>query len=397
MNFRRTALYAITGIAVLAALIWAFAPQPIEVEVATAQRGRFENAIEEDGRTRLRDRFVVSAPVAARLTRITLREGDRVQAGDTVAVLTPLMSTLFDDRSQREAAARARAAQAAVKGADARVERARVTQDESRLEFQRVEKLAREGFVSLSRLDSARHALDGSQREFDVAQAAREMALYEREQALASVRPADSATVAGRPHQVRAPVSGVVLRVPFQSETTVASGAALMDIGDPLRMEVVAEFLTTDAVLATPGTRASIERWGGPPLEGRVRRVEPAAFTKVSALGIEEQRVNVLIDIPAPPPAWFILGDGFRVTVRVITETAENVITVPVGALFQHSNGGMAVYIIEGNHARLRPVEITSRNGQAGWVRSGLLEGQRVVVYPPPGLSHDSRVRVRAS
>lgn len=392
----RMALYAAAGLAAIGALGWAFSPRPVEVETATVERGHFEHAIEEDGRTRLRDRYTVSAPVAAHLSRMTLREGDRVKAGDTVAVLTPVMPSLFDERSQREVAARARAAQAAVSGADARVERARVAQDEARLEHQRTDKLARDGFVSLSRLDSVRLALDGTGRELQAAQAAREVAVQERELAQASVQAPRHGGSTGRPLNVRAPLSGVVLRVPLRSEATVNAGIALMDIGDPLQMEVVAELLTTDAVNAKPGTPASIERWGGAPLEGRVRLVEPSAFTKVSALGIEEQRVNVLVDILAPPAAWMSVGDGFRVTVRVITISADDAVLVPVGALFPRGNGGMAVYVLDGTHARLQPVEITARNSNVGWVRNGLSQGQRVLVYPPPGVADGSRVRVRS-
>lgn len=390
----RMALYGAAGLVALAALGWALAPRPLEVEAGTVERGHFEHAIEEDGRTRLRDRYVISAPVTAHLSRVTLREGDRVQAGDTVAVLTPVMPSLFDERSLREVTARAKAAQAAVSGAQARVERARLAQDEATLEFQRTEKLAREGFVAASRLDSARLTLDGLRRELEAAQAARDMAVHEREQAQASVLPASTGVAAGRPLEVRAPVSGVVLRVPLPSENTVMAGAALLDIGDPSQMEVVAELLTTDAVHATPGTRASIERWGGSPVQGQVRRVEPAAFTKTSALGIEEQRVKVLIDITSPPAQWLALGDGFRVTVRVITISTDDALMVPVGALFPGGNGAMAVYVLEGGKARLRPVQIVARNGSVGWVREGLTQDERVIVYPPPGVADGRRVRV---
>lgn len=395
MKMKRTILAASAIALAAAGLAWAFAPRPLEVEAAAVERGRFEQSIDEDGRTRLRDRYVVSAPVTARLSRIALREGDRVEAGDTVAVLMPVMSSLFDERSQREAVARAKAAEAAVAGAQARVERTRLAQEEARLELQRTERLAREGFLATSRLDSARLALDGARRELEAAQAARDMAVHERTQALAATQPAAAATPTGRPLPVKAPVSGTVLRVPLQSEATVLAGAALLDIGDPQRMEIVAELLTTDAVNAKPGARASIERWGGPPLQARVRRVEPAAFTKVSALGIEEQRVNVLLDISSPPAAWLAMGDGFRVTVRVITASADDALTVPVGALFPHADGGMAVYLLDGNRARLQPVELAARNGSMGWVRTGLQAGQRVIVYPPPGVADGGRVRVR--
>ncbi|QBK05412.1 efflux RND transporter periplasmic adaptor subunit [Hylemonella gracilis] len=389
------ALYATAGIVTVAALGWAFSAQPLEVEVAAVDRGHFERAIEEDGWTRLQDRYVVSSPVAARLSRMGLREGDRVQAGDAVAVLTPVMPSLFDERSQREATARFKAAQAAVSAASAQVEHAKVMENEARIELQRTEQITRGGFASPSHLDSARLALEASTRELEAALAAREVAVQEREQAQASLQPVDDRMVAGRPLAVRAPVSGVVLRVPIQSETTVAPGAALLEIGDLRRMEVVAQLLTADAVQAKPGTRVSIERWGGPPLEGRVRRVEPAAFTKVSALGIEEQRVNVLVDIRSPPSEWLAMGDGFRVSVRVITASTDDAVIVPVGALFPLGSGGMAVYVLDGRHARLQPVDIVARNGNVGWVRSGLNPGAQVLVYPPPGVTDGARVAVR--
>jgi HlyD family secretion protein len=381
--------------ATLAALGWAFAPRPIAVEVATVTQGRFEQAIEEDGRTRLKDRYTISAPVAARLARITLREGDPVAAGDIVAVLTPVMSPMVDERSRREASARLEAADANVDAAKARVARARISQEEARLELDRNDKLAKEGFVAPSRLDSARLALAGARRELQAADAQLDMAGHDRQQAAAALQPAGAGIAAGRPLPVRSPVAGVVLKVTHQSEGTIATGAALMDVGDPSRMEVVAELLTTDAVQAKPGTRTVIERWGGPPVEAKVRMVEPAGFTKVSALGIEEQRVNVLVDVAAAPAAWRSMGDGFRVGVRVVTTSADSATLVPVGALFPNGPG-MAVYRLDGTRARLQPVELGGRNGTMAWVRRGLEPGQGVVLYPPSAVRDGQRVQIRA-
>lgn len=391
---RNTALWAGAALAAAAGLAWAFSPRPVEVEAAVVERGRFEQSIEEDGRTRLKDRYTVSAPLAARVARITLREGDRVAAGDAVAVLTPVMPSMVDARGKAEASARLRAADAGIALARARAERARVAQEEARLELQRTEKLAREGFLSAARLDGARLALDGARRELEAAQASQQVALHERAQAEAALQPV-TAAANGQPVVLRSPVAGVVLRVPAQSEATIAPGTALMDIGDPSRMEVLAQLLTTDAVQARPGTRVAIERWGGPPAEGRVRLVEPAAFTKVSALGIEEQRVNVLIDVDKAPDAWRTMGDGFRVGVRVITGSADNAVLVPVGALFPFSDGGTAVYRIEGGRAALQAVELDGRNGSMAAVRSGLKPAQEVIVYPPPTVADGKRVRVR--
>lgn len=391
---RRNVLVAAGIVAALAGLAWAFAPRPTEVEVALVERGRFEQAIEEDGRTRVKDRYTISAPTVARVSRITLREGDAVAAGDAVAVLSPVVPVILDERSTREAQARLKAADAGVSMAAARVERARVAQEEAQLELHRVERLAREGYMSPARLDTARLARDGARRELEAAAAQRDVAAQDRAQAAAVLQPVTTAA-RGNPLVVRSPVPGVVLKVPQQSEGTVAAGTALMDVGDPSRMEVIAQLLTTDAVQARPGTPVSIERWGGPAVTATVRRVEPAAFTKVSALGIEEQRVNVVIDIAQPPPAWRSMGDGFRVTARVITASEDGAMLVPVGALFPHADGGLAVYRVEGSRARLRPVELNGRNAMVGSVREGLSAGDAVVLYPPPTLVDGSRVQAR--
>ncbi|WP_096695547.1 efflux RND transporter periplasmic adaptor subunit [Polaromonas sp. AER18D-145] len=391
---KTTWLWIAAGAAVLAALVWAFSPRPVEVETATVKQDHFEQSIEEDGRTRLKDRYTVSAPVAARVARMVLREGDSVAAGDVVAVLTPVMSSMVDERSAREATARLKAAAAGVERASARVARARISLQEAQLEKERTEKLAGEGFLSASRLDAVRLAQSGARRELEVADAEREMAVQEKAQAAAALQPAAAGSSSTRPLSVRSPVSGVVLRVPQPSEANIAAGAALLDIGDPLQMEVISELLTTDAMQATAGRRVVIERWGGPPVEGLVRRVEPAAFTKVSALGVEEQRVNVLIDVSNPPEAWRSMGDGFRVSVRIVTASIEQAVLAPLGALFPHGKG-MAAYRLDGRHARLQPVEVGARNNNEAWLRSGLTEGQTVIVYPPATIRDGSKVHVR--
>lgn len=395
MPQRKTWMLAAVVVAAVAALGWAFAPRPLEVEAAPVTQGRFEQAIEEDGRTRLLERYTVSAPVASRLARITLREGDPVAAGDTVAVLTPLLSPMVDDRSRREAAARLKAAAAGISRATARVERARVGQEEARLEVGRTEKLAGDGFVSSSKLDAARLAVTAARREYETAVAEREIAVQEQAQAQAALTPAEAGAKTGRPLAVHAPVSGVVLKVTQPSEATIAAGSPLLDIGDPARMEVISELLTADAVQAEPGRRVVIDRWGGPATEGRVRRVEPAAFTKVSALGIEEQRVNVVIDVPQPPPAWRGMGDGFRVGVRVITASVDQAVLVPVGALFPHE-GAMAVYRVDGRKARLQPVQVADRNATVAWVRGGVTPGQTVILYPAAAVADGRSVKIRA-
>jgi HlyD family secretion protein len=396
MHVTRTRLAAAAaGIAALALLAWSFTPRPVAVETAAATAGRFEQGIEEDGRTRLKERYTVSAPVAARLLRITLKEGDSVRAGDPVAALVPAMPSLVDDRSAREAQARVQAAGANLVAARARVERAAVAVEEATLELRRTERLAAEGFLAPARLDSARLAAAAAQRELQGARAAQDVAAHGREQAAAALLPPGSGAQPGRPLVLRAPVDGVVLKVAQASEATLPAGTPLVDIGDPRRLEIVAELLTTDAVQARPGSRAVVERWGGPPLAAVVSRVEPGAFTKVSALGVEEQRVKVLLDVQDPPLAWSVMGDGFRVTVRVITQAVDPAVLVPVGALFPVGDGGMGVYRIDGGRARLQVVDVGGRNGREAWARDGLQPGQVVIVYPPPTVEDGKRVQVR--
>jgi len=387
------------GAAAVLALAWAFAPRPLEVEVATVSQGRFESSIEDDGKTRLRDRYVVSAPLAGVLERIALREGDAVQAGAVVAMLTPVLSPLLDTRTLREQQARVEVTQANVQRAQARIEGARVAVQQARNEQQRSEQLARQGFVAATKLETDRLAVLAAQKELDAAVEELHVAGHEVEQARAALMAVQGpGRVGAHGFSLRAPVSGRVLRVAQTSEATVALGTPLVELGDTARMEIVAELLTTDALQARPGSRVVIERWGGEgTLLGRVRQVEPAAFTKVSALGVEEQRVKVLIDIASPPEQWRGLGDGFRVGVRIITQTVDSAVKVPVSAVFPvpGAEGGMAVFAFDDGRARLLQVEVAARNAGEAWVRSGIPPGARVIIYPPAGVRDGARVRER--
>lgn len=388
--------------AAVALLAWAFAPRPVEVEVATATTGRFEATIDEDGKTRLRDRFVVSAPLTGMLTRVNLREGDAVQAGDVIATLTPALSPLLDERSVREQQARLDTAEAQVQRARARIDGAKVSLLQARQEVQRTEQLARQGFVSLTKLDTERLAVQAAEKELEVAVEEQHIADHGVEQARAALLAVRAPRGQGaRAFALRAPVDGQVLRVALTSEGTVALGTPLIELGDTRRLEIVADLLTTDALQARPGSRVRVERWGGGTvLDGRVRRVEPAAFTKVSALGVEEQRVKVLIDLTTPPAQWQALGDGFRVGVRIVTTSVDDAVKVPVGAVFPlpaaaGKPAGMAVFTLRGGSAVLTPVQIGGRNGAEAWVQSGLAAGASVLIYPPAKVTDGARVSVR--
>jgi HlyD family secretion protein len=391
---------AAAGLAAVGLLAWAFAPRPIEVETAPVTRGHFESGIDEDGKTRLRDRYVVSAPLAGVLSRIGLREGDAVDADAVVATLRPTLSPMVDERTLREQQARLETAQAQVDRATARVEGAKVALTQAKNEAQRSEQLARQGFVSATKLDSDRLAAQAAQKDLDAATEERHIAGHEVEQAraaLSAVRGTDR-----RGFALRAPIRGRVLKVAQTSETTVAMGTPLIEVGNTARLEVVAELLTTDALKARPGAKVRIERWGGSvPLEGRVRSVEPAAFTKVSALGVEEQRVKVLVDLVSPPQEWQALGDGFRVSVRIVTVSVDQAVQVPVSAVFPlpdregEAHSRTAVFVLDGGHARAAVVTVGGRNGTHAWLQTGPSPGAAVIVYPPASLVDGARVKAR--
>jgi HlyD family secretion protein len=392
---------AVTLLAGAALLAWAFAPRPLEVQTAVAAQGRFEAAIEDDARTRLRERYVVSAPLAGRLQRLALHEGDRVEAGAVLAAVEPVLPPLLDERALREQRAQLDIAQANVQRADARLARARVARLQAANDSRRTVELAEQGFVAPTRVEADRLALSAAERETEAAESERLVALHGVAQARAAIE-AVRQPGPGRAFELRAPVSGTVLRVLQTSEASIAIGTPILELGDMGDLEIVAELLTSDALQAVPGSRVAVERWGGEgTLEGRVRRVEPAAYTKVSALGVEEQRVRVLIDLVAldrAPARWRMLGDGFRVGVRIVTVSEEHALKVPVSAVFpspDDGGAGMAVFVVEDGRAQLRRIELGGRNGIEAWVRQGLTAGATVIVYPPPALQPGQRVRGR--
>ena len=423
---KKTWLMAIGSTAVLVlGLVWAFAPRPLAVELAPVVLGHFETTIDEDGKTRLTDRYVVSAPLAGRLARITLKEGDAVSVDMPLAQLSSVLPSMLDERTLREFRARAEGAQDNVSRAGSRIARAQVSLDQAKNEVRRSEPLAQQGFVASIKVEEDRLNTAGAQRELEAAAAERRMAVHELEQtqaAISAVQPpavsagTNTGTEAGSTagsgkgsFTVRAPSAGRVLRVLQTSEGAAALGTPLIEIGDTHQMEIIAELLTTDALVARPGSRVMIERWGGPTtLDGRVRSVEPAAFTKVSALGVEEQRVRVVIEITSPQALWQAFGDGYRVSVRIVTMAEDKAVQVPVSAVFplpaensESANGRpptaprFAVFVADAGRARQVPVQLGARNGSAAWIRSGLAPGHQVIVYPPATVKDGQRVAAR--
>ena len=384
------------GLLIVGALVAVAAwPRATAVEVATVSSGPMMVTIDEDGRTRVRDRFVVTAPVAGELLRIELRPGDRVERGKTrLAAVRPAAPMPLDARSRAEAEAAVQSAEAAVGRLTAELGRARTAAAQAHRELARAQSLAAGGAVAreeVERRQTEVAAADDAVRagEFAIAQAR-----YELDVARARLAsPADGRPV--RDWVITAPVDGVVLTRFRESQGVVPAGQPLVEIGDPTRLEIVADMLSSDAVKIQPGSRVLIEEWGGPDtLVGRVRRIEPAGFTKVSALGVEEQRVNVVIDFDSTAGAARALGDNFRVEVRVVVWETGSAVKVSPGSLFRRGED-WAVYVVEGDVARLRTVTIGERNGREARVVSGLEVGELVVVYPPDTLVDGGRVTRR--
>jgi len=398
MRWKKSIFTLLAGLALIAALVWAFLPQPLPVEVAEITRGRFEQTIEEDGKTRVRERYVVSAPLAGELQRITLKVGDAVTAGMTLAVIDPSSPALLDVRTERELTERVGAAEAARLRAAAAVERARAALDKSRADLERTRKLAEKGFVSTSQLEQAELETKINTRELEAARYAGQAAAHDVAVARAALlhgRSKSAGRPSGRRWEVRTPVSGHVFKVVQESAATVSAGAPLLEIGEPAELEVVVDVLSTDAVQIKPGAPVHFERWGRTePLEGRVRRVEPAAYTKVSALGVEEQRVNVVIDLTSPAEKWQALGDGYKMDARIVVASLDNAVKVPVSALFR-VGGEWCVFTVAAGRAARRIVQLTRRGGLEAVVAKGLAPGDRVIVYPGDAIKEGLRVSVR--
>jgi HlyD family secretion protein len=378
---------------VVAVLVWAFWPQPTEVEVGALSRGQFERAVQEDGKTRLRERYVVSTPLTGRVQRVTLKQGDSVAREAVLATLWPVMPGLLDERTRREQDERIGAMEATVRRAGTNVDRARVALDQAVTDLKRTETLAQQGFVSSTQNETGRLTVRLRQKELDSALQDEHAAKHELEQARIAIRMFSQGGSTQRSWAIKSPIAGKVLKVAQESEGLVQAGTPLLELGDPADLEVVVDLLTEDAAQVRPGRPATLANWGGPELlQARVRLVEPAAYTKVSALGVEEQRVNVVLDILAPREQWNALGDGFKADVRIIVQTVGDALKVPVSALFP-TGARAALYAVQDGRARLHEVEVLSRNGSEAWIRSELPPGTEVVLFPPSSLRDGQRVR----
>jgi HlyD family secretion protein len=394
---KRKATFAALALLVLALLVWAFMPTPAPVEIATVTEGRFERSVNENGKTRLRERFVVSTPLAGRIARIHLKQGDAVVMDDTLATMWPVVPGLLDERYRAEQYARIKAMQATLAKTNANLQRAEAALDQSRADFKRSETLLQQGFVSPNQHEADRLNVRLREKELESAWHERSAASYEMEQSQLALKQFSQNTSNGKQptFSIKAPVTGNVLRVMQQSEGILAAGTPLLELGDPTQLEVVVDILTEDAAQIKPGTLVQLSNWGGPTLlAGRVKLVEPAAFTKVSALGVEEQRVNAIVEITSPAETWRALGDGFKVDVRLLVQVMDNAIKVPISALFP-LGAKSALFELKFGRARLREIEVTARNGEEAWVKSGLTVGTQVITYPDNKLRDGTRVKAR--
>jgi HlyD family secretion protein len=390
-------VWGVIALAVAAALVVVFRPAPVEVEVAPVVRGAFERTIDEDGKTRVRERYVVSAPLAGRVLRSNLKAGDAVKAGDVIATLMPAAPALIDARAEQELRERLGAAEAAHARANAEVERARVALEQSRGELSRATQLADQGFTSPQ-------ALERNQRDVELKVKEQKSAEFEREAARHEVGVARAALTrsqvawsrpSARQWALVAPVAGRVLRVVQESEAAIGLGAPLVEIGNPEDLEVVVDVLTTDTPAIRRGQPVRLDVGAGtPPLAGRVRLVEPAAFTKVSALGVEEQRVNVVIDFDAPREAWQALGDAYRVDAHVVVEARQDAVVAPVSALFRQGER-WNVFVADGGRARRVEVAPGPRNATQAVIERGLEPGAEVIVFPGDRVADGARISVR--
>ena len=374
-------------LAVLGAL--ALRPSSVPVETAAAVRGPLRVTIDEDGETRVHHRYTLSAPAAGRLERIGLHAGDPVERGDLVARISPLP---LDPRGREQAEARLRSAEAAKREADAQVDRARAALDEARRTLARTQRLAAAELVPADELDAARTEVRTLESELDSLRHRTEVAAFDAQSARAALHEGSSSPSGAI--ELRSPVRGQVLKVCEECERVVQPGSELLELGDPAMLEAVVDVLSSDAVHIRPGTPVLLragEDESEPELRARVRVVEPSGFTKVSPLGVEEQRVNIVADL-VDPPGPLGIGDRYRVESRIILWEGKNVLKVPSGALFR-SGDRWSVFRVDGGRARLREVHLGHRNPSEAEILSGLREGDKVVLHPGDQVKDGVRVQ----
>jgi HlyD family secretion protein len=394
-HFLRQILPWLGVLALGGAIAWGLWPKPIQVETGIAARGPLTVRVSEEGKTKVRNRYVVAAPVAGKMRRVALKPGDEVKAGETVlTAIEPVAPPLLDPRALEQAGALVSMREAAKKQAGESLEATRAAGKLAVSELERLRSITRAGTVSQADRDRAEMEAAVKSAQVRAAEFSQQVADYEVTQARAALaRPTGGE--AGDVVEVRSPVSGRVLKVMQESEMVVAPGTPILEIGDPMDIEIEAEILSRDAVMISPGDAVEIDQWGGSaPLQARVRRVEPAAFTKISALGVEEQRVIVLSDLADVPAAAKALGDRYRVEVRVAIWHSDDTLVVPAGALFREGNA-WKTFVLRDGKAVLTPVEAGHTDGRFTEILNGAAVGDELLVHPPDNVSDGTKVRKR--
>jgi len=393
-------VFGLLALGLLGLLVWSYWPRPLAVEVAEVTAGPLQVEVEEDGKVRVQDRYTVSAPLPGVVSRPVLSAGDAVQPGSVLARLRPLRPQLLDPRARAEAQARRDAAVDAQRRAGATLAQAEVAVKDAERELQRTASLQASGAATGQELDRVRSNVQLRRAELLAARAGVREAGHEVEVARAAL---GATAGSGGPQEMlplTSPIQGKILKVIQESESAVSPGMPLFEIGDPAALEVVVDLLTTDAVRVRPGMRAVLDHWGGAErLAARVRRVEPSAFTRVSPLGVEEQRVNAVLDLDeaararvgAGAGAEGSLGDGYAVNARIVVWEREKVLRAPRSALFRRGDGWAAFAVVEGR-ARLREVELGQQGLLLGEVLRGLAEGDQLVAHPPETLRDGQKI-----
>ncbi len=382
---RKTGLFIIIAL-IIAAIVYGFLPGSVSVETVTVKKGYMKLDIQEEGRTRVMNRFIISAPVAGYALRINLNVGDLVSKGDAVIQLAPLRSNVLDPPSRA-------AAEASIMAAKENALAAKANSEFAQKELVRVNVLHKDGLVSQETLDAANAEALSREAALRSSEFSVEVTIYELEAANTALKYSSvDSDDHGEKVLIKSPVSGHVLKVNHESEGVVQAGEPLVEIGDPKMLEIEVDVLSADAVRISPGTPVLFERWGGKePLKGKVRVVEPTGFTKISALGVEEQRVLVISDIISPMEEWTQLGDGYRVEAGFILWEEDDVLQVPSSALFRYEDG-WAVFVMKNKKALLRKVELGRRNGLNAQVISGLIEGDTVITHPDSSIEDGTGV-----
>lgn len=387
-SVRGIIVFSALALLLAALVIYAVLPSPMPVQAARVLRGSMQVTVDQEGETRVHDRFVLSSPVVGRLLRVDLYDGDSVRTGEVVARIDPAP---LSQREREEIEARIQAAEAALRAAKAREAHSRADRDQASRDRQRAEHLAKEGVISDQLLEQARNADITAGDEVNAAESAVQEAVFQEKIARAGLIGIDGDPGKPKPLiELRSPVSGRVLRVLEKSERVVSVGTPIMNLGQPSKIEIVTDVLSTDAVKIPPRADVIVDGWGGDhPLRARVRLVEPYGFTKVSALGVEEQRVNVISDFLDLPAS---LGDGYRVQTHIVIWSESSVLKVPLSAIFRRGLE-WCVFVIDADRAKATEVQIGHRNQLEVEILKGLTEGERVIVHPSNQLSEGMRVK----